>query len=44
MGVKSTKKLNKNVSNKQTQNKTTGQIDKDTIPAKDKNPDDMEII
>jgi|GEM_PF-4932701 hypothetical protein len=24
--------------------KTTGQVDRDIIPAKDKNPDDMEIL
>lgn len=44
MEVKPTKGNKENVSASLNKTKTTGQIEKDIIPAKDKSPDDMEIL
>lgn len=44
MEVKPTKGNKENVSGGLNKTKTTGKIEKDIIPAKDKSPDDMEIF
>lgn len=45
MGVKPNKgKRNETISGNLNKTKTTGQIEKDIIPARDKSPDDMEIL